>query len=202
MDNLENGIRDTLTVWRMWKAYSKGDKKTTLRGYAMNSSLNGSQRCHNTYHYLRSWDSGKSSWWRKLRGFWYLEGPEQHISSFFGIYNIVHLSVRTGCFTEPIDKDSCSFLWQSPKALSQRGWGPQALFPLMVMVMSVDIAGRCFCFKDPPFPCQRLASESATHCQIFPVSFYLTELKMRDEYYHLIWTQNDTNSPEWGKCAL
>lgn len=29
----------------MGKAYSKGDKKTTLRGYAMNHSLSGGQRC-------------------------------------------------------------------------------------------------------------------------------------------------------------
>lgn len=177
MDNLENGIRDTLIrVWRMWKAYSKGEKKTTLRGHAMNNSSNGGQQCRSTYRYLCSWDSGKSSRWRKLRGFWYLEGPEQHISSF-GIYDIVHLSVRAGCLLNQLIMILVPSHDSLPKPSANMARDPRLSVPATVMVMSVDIAGGCFCFKDPPFPCQRLATESATHCQIFPVSFYLTELK-------------------------
>lgn len=34
-----------------------------------------------------------------------------------------------------------------------------------------------FVSKTLSLPCQRLATESARHCQIFPMSFYLTELK-------------------------
>ena len=87
-------------------------------------------------------------------------------------------SVSTRCFAESINQQSrFRSMTPSPKALSQRYWG------CFTGDGDGDRDNHWYCWKlflfqgHVPFPWQRLVTESARRCQIFPVRFFLAELK-------------------------